>query len=540
MNIYSNTAKILISFMASAMLFVGVLIYILGNMSSVTKAYQNLHATQYTRLDVMQEMSSYGLLGGVATRNKVFKPKYAPPYKVMMHTNEIFSKDLDIVRSLMPASNTKGNELLDDIAKRWALVAAARENVFKEIEAGNSDAAIQLLLDTEFPNWQQIRKDLQALTKDGKAEAAQLQAAIDQKAKKARQLSILVGVIALLIGLALIVLVMRSVSRRLLTVTQAMHEIASGDGDLRKRLPETGRDEITELARTFNRFVVKIQDLVREITESSTHLAASAEEMSTITRLSRENTRHQAEQTEMVAVAIDEMTATTKTVAQNTNETAFAAQETDEATRSGKEVLNRSVESINKLVRHMHKTTESVHELEGQTTKIGGVLDVIRSVAEQTNLLALNAAIEAARAGEHGRGFAVVAEEVRNLASRTQRSTEEIREIIEQLQERVSETAKAMEISETHGQETIKLTGETDELLDIIITRVNAITQMTLQIAAATEEQSAAAAEINQNLSKIRVQSEQLDDSAEQVSVAGSDLTRLAANLDQQVGRFKA
>jgi methyl-accepting chemotaxis protein len=104
----------------------------------------------------------------------------------------------------------------------------------------------------------------------------------------------------------------------------------------------------------------------------------------------------------------------------------------------------------------------------------------------------------------------------------------------------VSETAKAMEISEAHGQETIKLTGETDELLDVIITRVNAITQMTLQIAAATEEQSAAAGEINQNLSKIRVQSEHLDDSAEQVSIAGSDLTRLASSLDQQVGRFKA
>jgi methyl-accepting chemotaxis protein len=540
MNIYSNTAKILISFMVTAILFVGVLVYILGNMNAVTTAYQNLGASQYTRLELLQDLSSNGLLGGVATRNKVFKPKYAPPYKVMMHTNEVFSKDLETIRSLTSADDTASNQLLDDVAKRWALVVDARINVFKDIDAGSTDAATQLLLDTEFPNWQQIRKDLGVLTKDGKAETARLQDAIEQQAERARQLSIWVGLAALLIGLAMMVVVMRSVASRLSTVTRAMHEIATGDGDLRKRLPETGRDEITDLARTFNRFVIKIQDLVREITESSTHLAASAEEMSTITTLSRENTRHQAEQTEMVAVAIDEMTATTKTVAQNTNETAFAAQETDEATRAGKEVLNRSVQSINKLVNHMHKTTEAVHELEGQTTKIGGVLDVIRSVAEQTNLLALNAAIEAARAGEHGRGFAVVAEEVRNLASRTQRSTEEIREIIEQLQQRVSETATAMEISEAHGQETIKLTGETDELLDVISTRVNAITQMTLQIAAATEEQSAAAAEINQNLSKIRVQSEHLDDSAEQVSIAGSDLTRLASSLDQQVGRFKA
>lgn len=540
MNIYSNTAKILISFMVSALLFVGVLIYILGNMSSVTAAYNHLYTSEYARLDLLQDMSSNGLLGGVATRNKVFKPKYAPPYKVMMKTNEVFSNDLEKVRSLTPADDKDSHALLDDIAARWALVMDARVNVFKDVEAGNLDTATQTLLSTEFPNWQQIRKNLQALTKDWRAQTLALQGKIEKRAEKARQLSIWVGVIALLIGLTLIILVMRSVSSRLSSITSAMHEIASGDGDLRKRLPDAGRDEIADLARTFNQFVIKIQDLVREITESSTHLAASAEEMSTITQTSRENTRHQTEQTEMVAVAIDEMTATTKTVAQNTNETAFAAQETDEATRAGKEVLNRSVQSINKLVNHMHTTTESVHDLEGQTAKIGGVLDVIRSVAEQTNLLALNAAIEAARAGEHGRGFAVVAEEVRNLASRTQRSTEEIREIIEQLQERVSETAKAMQTSEAHGQETIKLTAETDELLDVIITRVNAITQMTLQVAAATEEQSAAAAEINQNLSKIRVQSEHLDDSAEQVSIAGADLTRLAANLDRQVGRFKA
>lgn len=540
MNIYSNTTKILVSFMVSVILFVGVLIYILGNMHSITLDYKKLIDTDFTRLELLQDLSSNGLLGGIATRNKVFKPKYAPPYKVMMKTTELFSNDLETIRSLTPESDTTSLQLLDDIAKRWALVTDARVNVFKDVEAGNLDTATELLLTTEFPNWQQIRKNLDVLVKNGKASAAQSQDRIEQNAQHARSLSIWIALGALLIGLTLIILVMRSVSNRLSTVTRAMHEIANGDGDLRKRLPETGRDEITELARTFNRFVVKIQDLVREITESSTHLAASAEEMSTITTLSRENTRHQAEQTEMVAVAIDEMTATTKSVAQNTNETAYAAQETDTATRAGKEVLNRSVQSINKLVSHMHKTTEAVHELEGQTTKIGGVLDVIRSVAEQTNLLALNAAIEAARAGEHGRGFAVVAEEVRNLASRTQRSTEEIREIIEQLQARVSETAKAMEISEAHGQETIKLTGETDELLDVIITRVNAITQMTLQIAAATEEQSAAAGEINQNLSKIRVQSEHLDDSAEQVSIAGSDLTRLASSLDQQVGRFKA
>ena len=540
MNIYSNTTKILTSFLVSVIMFAGVQVYMHTSMNAVVRDFHQLQNTHYKRLELLQELSSNGLLGGIATRNKIFRPKLELPHKVVKHTVDVFNRDLAQVRDLTPASNVADNKLLDDITQRWARVTKAREQVFSDVAAGNMADAEQVLVKDEHPDWQQIRRHLQALVKSSQAAVAKAQKTSEAHASTVLQASIWISIVALLIGLTLIGLVMTSLSRRLGTVTRAMHDIAAGDGDLRKRLPETGRDEITELSRGFNQFVVKVQDLVREITESTSHLAASAEEMATITHETRENTRRQTEQTEMVAAAINEMTATTKDIAQNTNETASAAQETDEATRAGKESLSRSVESVNKLVAQMRRTAKAVHELEEQTTEIGTVLEVIRGVAEQTNLLALNAAIEAARAGEHGRGFAVVAEEVRNLASRTQQSTEEIRGIIEKLQERANKTGIAMQESEEHGQETIELTGETDQSLDMVIKRVDSITQMTLQIAAAAEEQSAASEEINRNLSEIRVQSEHLDESSEQVSTAGSDLTRLAANLDKLVGRFRA
>jgi len=540
MNYHSNTAKILISFLLSAAMFAGVLIYLLYSISSINNDYRDLQRTHIARVELLQDMMSSGLLGGIATRNKVFRPGLKMAEKVMLKADVAFSKDLKAARALTSADATADLKRLDDVASRWQHVSAARKGVFEDVARNDLEAAKQRLVKQEHPDWQQIRKDLQALVKSSKTSEATAQSATERHIVHARQFGIWISLAALAVGFVLISLVMRSLARRLHQTMVAMEEIAEGEGDLRKRLPEDGRDEIADLARAFNRFVAKVQQLVSEITESTSQLASAAEEMSAITQESRANTRRQAEQTEMVAAAVNEMVATTRDIAQNTNETASAAQETDSATRNGRQALSESLNSVNDLADQMTRTGETVNMLEEQTTEIGKVLDVIRGVADQTNLLALNAAIEAARAGEHGRGFAVVAEEVRSLANRTQQSTEEIRGIIETLQTRASETAQAMQSSNERSQRTIDLTQSADDSLTLITQRVDAITQMTLQIAAAAEEQSAASEEINRNLSDIRMQSEHLNESSQQVSIAGNDLTRLAANLDRLVGRFRA
>ncbi|MCL7743406.1 methyl-accepting chemotaxis protein [Guyparkeria hydrothermalis] len=539
MNRLNNTTKILLAFAVSAILFIGALVYALSQMESVSEQYLQVQHQDNARVEALQDVMSNGLLGGVATRNKVFRPELEGAIKVMRKTDEVVRASIAEARSLTAVENDKAQALLDGIEASWQQVMAARLAVFEQVEAGNIAAAERLLVRDEHPVWQQIRKDIQSLIASAKQrETERTEAAIDHK-EAAFSATVVIGVVALGVGVFLLVLVMASFTRRIRYVISAMRDIAEGEGDLTRRLPADGHDEFAQLSGAFNQFVARIQTLVCEITDSTGQLAASAEEMSMITRQSRESTHEQNEQTQMVASAIEELTATTREIAENTNQTASASNETEEVTHGGQRALKRSMENVNQLMDSMQDTAASIGQLESQTQDIGKVLDVIQGVAEQTNLLALNAAIEAARAGEQGRGFAVVAEEVRNLASRTQQSTEEIKGIIDSLRDRARRTVEAMDVSRSQGEATLEAVNETDDSLDAVVRHVNHINEMTMQIATAAEEQSATVEEVNRNLERIRAKSAELDDASEQVSTAGGDLTHLSANLDGLVNRFK-
>ena len=539
MNRLNNTTKILLAFAVSAILFVGALVYALSQMESISAQYLQVQQEDSARVEALQDIMSNGLLGGVATRNKVFRPELEAAIKMMRKTDEVVRTALAQARSLTSADNSEAHGLLDDIEVRWERVMTARLAVFEQVEAGNLARAEQLLVTEEHPDWQQIRKNIQSLIASAKQRQAERTEAAMRHQDEAFSATVVIGVIALGVGILLLLLVMASFTRRIRYVISAMQDIAEGEGDLTRRLPVDGSDEFAQLSGAFNQFVERIQTLVREITDSTGQLAASAEEMSMITRQSRESTHEQNEQTQMVASAIEELTATTREIAENTNQTASASNETEEVTHGGQQALKRSMDNVHQLMDSMQDTASSIGELESQTQEIGKVLDVIQGVAEQTNLLALNAAIEAARAGEQGRGFAVVAEEVRNLASRTQQSTEEIKGIIDSLRDRARRTVEAMDVSRSQGEATLEAVNETDESLDAVVRHVNHINEMTMQIATAAEEQSASVEEVNRNLERIRAKSAELDDASEQVSTAGGDLTRLSANLDGLVNRFK-
>ncbi|HER34093.1 MAG TPA: methyl-accepting chemotaxis protein, partial [Halothiobacillaceae bacterium] len=520
-------------------LFIGALAYALGKMHSISVEYQQVQQQDNARVEALQDIMSNGLLGGVSTRNKVFRPDLDAALDVTRKTDDVVRAAIAEARALTSVDNREAQALLDDIERRWERVMAARLAVFEQVDAGDIEGAQRVLVAEEHPDWQQIRKNIQSLIATAKEREQERVEAAEAHQKEAVAATILIGVVALGVGVALLALVMTVFTRRMRRVIRAMQNIAEGEGDLTSRLPEEGSDEFARLSAAFNRFVGRIQALVREITESTGQLAASAEEMSMITRQSRESTYEQNEQTQMVASAIEELTATTREIAENTNQTASASNETEEVTHGGQQALKRSMENVHQLMGSMQETASSIGQLESQTQEIGKVLDVIQGVAEQTNLLALNAAIEAARAGEQGRGFAVVAEEVRNLASRTQQSTEEIKDIIDSLRDRARRTVDAMDVSRSQGEATLEAVKETDASLDAVVRHVNHINEMTMQIATAAEEQSATVEEVNRNLERIRDKSAELDESSEQVSVAGGDLTRLSANLDGLVNRFK-
>ncbi|KTG16012.1 chemotaxis protein [Guyparkeria sp. XI15] len=355
----------------------------------------------------------------------------------------------------------------------------------------------------------------------------------------ARNKVILVMAVAIAIAALIGLLITRSITRPLRYTVQAMDDISKGDGDLTQRLDESGRDEIADLSAAFNRFAGKMRDSIHEVANSTGQLSASAEELSQITADTNQGVQKQRQETEMVASAMNEMTSTVQDIAQNASGAADAAQNADEEAKDGQRVVDQTIDHVAALADEIEEAGTIIGNLETASEKISTVVDVIREIAEQTNLLALNAAIEAARAGEHGRGFAVVAEEVRSLASKTQASTQEIREMVESIQGGSKQAVGAMQSSQEHARKTADQAREAGQSLITITRAIETITDMNHQIASAAEEQGQVAEEINRNVSNINEAAAQTAEGGEQTSTASKELARLASQLQALVDQFR-
>lgn len=347
---------------------------------------------------------------------------------------------------------------------------------------------------------------------------------------------LVVGIVLGGLGAWLLVLV---IVGPLNTTVAAMKDIAEGEGDLTKRLRENGRDETAELAKTFNQFIAKIHATISQVAGSTSQLAAAAEQMSVVTSQTSSGVNKQKLETDQVATALTEMTATVQEVARHAESAAEAANQADAQAAEGKGVVSRTVESINTLASEVENAANVIQKVEKDSEEIGSVLEVIQSIAGQTNLLALNAAIEAARAGEQGRGFAVVADEVRSLASRTQESTEEIRLMIDRLQKGSHDAVTVMEMGRNKAQDSVEQAAKAGSTLENIIRSVEDINSMNTQIAAAAHQQGIVAEEINQNVVNITRVADETAEGTSQLSKSGVELARLAQDLQMLVGQFK-
>jgi methyl-accepting chemotaxis protein len=356
---------------------------------------------------------------------------------------------------------------------------------------------------------------------------------------QARNTAIFIGVIALLVGLIMASFIARMIGGPLIQTVDAMNEIAEGGGDLTRRLDESGDNEISRLARAFNHFAEKVRVMVSQVYGSTTQLASAAEEMSAITEETNRGTQQQQSETSQVVTAMNQMTATVQEVARHATDAASAANKADQASIEGKQVVIATMQAIENLSSEVHAAASVISQLEKDSENIGAVLDVIKGIAEQTNLLALNAAIEAARAGEQGRGFAVVADEVRNLASKTQQSTQEIHDMIARLQAGAQSAVKVMAESRTRAEDSVSQAARAGTSLEAITSAVSLIKDMNTQIATAAEEQSAVAEEINRNVVNISDIVDRTAEGASQTSVASEQLARLAGELQQLVNQFK-
>ncbi|MEB4925685.1 methyl-accepting chemotaxis protein [Pseudomonas aeruginosa] len=370
--------------------------------------------------------------------------------------------------------------------------------------------------------------------------ALALERQLDDMRREGTWVELGLGLGAAVLGLLVLWLSARGVTRPILGVAHMLRDIASGEGDLTQRLPHTGRDELGELAGWFNRFLDKLQPIIRDVKVSVRDARSTADQSAAISSQTSAGMQQQFREIDQVATASHEMTATAQDVARSAAQAADAARGADQATRDGLALIDRTTQSIDSLAANLTSAMGQVEQLASSSEEIGSVPEVIRAIAEQTNLLALNAAIEAARAGDAGRGFAVVADEVRNLARRTQDSVEQIRGVIEGLQQGTRDVVDAMHGSHRQAQGSVEQVDEAVAALQRIGEAVTVINDMNLQIASAAEEQSSVAEEINRNVAAIRDVTESLSSQAEESAQVSQSLNRLANHQQGLMEQFKA
>ncbi|GLO59847.1 methyl-accepting chemotaxis protein [Vibrio sp. MACH09] len=346
------------------------------------------------------------------------------------------------------------------------------------------------------------------------------------------------------IGLALLISVLvlfiaNRITSRLKQVTDTMNDIAQGEGDLRVKLDESGKDEIAELGQAFNIFVGKIHATVTTVAHSAEQLATTSEEMSVVMTQAQEGAYKQQHDISQISASMEEMNVTVQDITLNSTQAEEAATNARKEVYQGCEVSDISINNVTELANDVGSTTGVIKKLVTHSQDIGGVLKVIQEIADQTNLLALNAAIEAARAGESGRGFAVVADEVRTLAMRTQEATKEILTITDGIQADAETATKVMVSNEKQAMSTVSQAKLANDALISITSSVEIVTDMNNQIAVATEQQSQTSNEISHHMADISHICEESAAGIEQLSTANKELVAMTMNLKALVGQFK-
>lgn len=388
---------------------------------------------------------------------------------------------------------------------------------------------------------QQVYQQLHARAGEVVQRVDQAYAAQDQAMQAELQhnslLIIVSSALALVVGLIAAWLITRLIVAPLRSVIRLAEQIAAGD--LSASVVVTRRDEIGQLMQAMQQMGAGLSRIVSGLQAGIEQLASSAQSLSAGTEQTNLEVSSQKEETEQVATAMNQMTATVHDVARNAEEAAQAAQTADDKVEAGQQVVRRSMQRIEQLADSATCATSSIDSLSAEIQNIGSVLSVIKSVAEQTNLLALNAAIEAARAGEQGRGFAVVADEVRALAKRTQQSTEEIERLVTSLRGAAQSSVQQIQSSGELVKLAVSDALQTESALGSIAAAVSLIQQMNQQIAAAAEQQSSVAEEINRSVTSIRASADQSSLAMQGNAASSIELAQLGVELKGMVGHFR-
>ncbi len=362
---------------------------------------------------------------------------------------------------------------------------------------------------------------------------------IDGPIQSAINLALLSTLLMLTVITVAILLSTRLITRPLIKLTEAMHDIASGDGDLTHTIEIKQQDEVGALAGHFNTFVGKLRRSLQLTREQAHQVQSSSQHLNQVVGLTNQEIQHGKQQIDALSAAVTEMAATVQEISHNAQSTSDAAAFAQQQGQDGFKLSELAVLDMNQLDSRMVEAVQVVMGLAKESESIGTVVDVIKGIAEQTNLLALNAAIEAARAGEQGRGFAVVADEVRSLAGRTRESTDDIRRMVEKLQQIAKQAEEVMERGRSQTEVSAGRAHSMQQALAAISKAIVVVQDQSTQIAVATEQQTIVAEDINQSLHSITALIDNTASHALELTQEAKQLDGSATELKQVVAQFK-
>ncbi|WP_354676171.1 HAMP domain-containing methyl-accepting chemotaxis protein [Pseudomonas syringae] len=426
-------------------------------------------------------------------------------------------------------------------AARDQLPAEANGAVDTSLSALKQYKVLMASISEMLQQTDQVRSALQQQSIATAARADDLAAAQLVSAKREQNTAVVqllsVALVVLLIGIFAAFIITRQITVPLNDTVIAARRIA--EGDLTHDTVTTRQDELGLLQNTMQHMTVSLRGLIGGIGTGITQIATAAEELSAGSEQTSAGVAQQKNEVDQVATAMNEMASTVQEVARNTEDASRAAKQASERAAHGSSVVQHATREIGQLAGEVKQLGQAMGRLSEDSNKIGSVIDVIKAVAEQTNLLALNAAIEAARAGEQGRGFAVVADEVRSLAQRTQKSTTEIEALILALQQGTGAASGLMDASLQRTEGTVVLARQAEQALMEINQSISTIEQMSQQISASAEQQSAVTEEINRSVLSVRDIADQSAAATEQSAASTVELARLGGNLQSMVARFR-
>jgi methyl-accepting chemotaxis protein len=458
-----------------------------------------------------------------------------------MHDSNLSQVKRRVVSILDADVSAEAHSLASKFLKEFEVWSPKSKKLVSDIDMGSLDinsAGLKStgVLDKEFES---MRDTLDALGELLAQEAKTLQENAKDIKQEAVTKSLILVVIALLITLSVAIYFPRLIVGPITELTAVLNQLASGKGDLTKRMPRMGQDEIGKLAFSFNRFMSGMRTLIENIQGVAKEVHDASETLKSGAMKSESISQGYASSMELVSTANHEMGLAIQEVSKNTQQVSEEAKLSNDISIQVSSEFKKAMTEIQELAENVNNSGQVIEELVEETTNIASVLDVIKGIAEQTNLLALNAAIEAARAGEQGRGFAVVADEVRTLASKTQQSTGDINNMIENLRGGVNKAVESMKQGQEKANRTVEYAQTSENSIQQISTSLTSITDRIHQVASAIEEQTSVIDEINENLNGVKDLSDSGMDSAKEIGQSVEGLNQQASNLNSQTSSFK-